>query len=118
MLEGVAMSLLVGKYFPRELYEVLKALGESELTTMEAKSVAGVSHTFLLNVLPSLESGGFVSVSEGKTDKRKKLLRLTDGGKLLLDVLEVYRVTLEGNYPLAKRLLNARPQKRRRGKTP
>jgi len=103
------MSVLVRKYFPRELYEVLKALGEKELTTMEATGVAGVSHTFLLNVLPSLEMGGFISASRGQTDKRKTLIRLTDGGRYLLQALEIYQATLEGNYALVKSLVKARP---------
>ena len=112
------MPLLAKKYFPRELYEVLKALAESEMSTMEIARVAGVSHTFLLSVLPSLEDGGFVSVAKGQTDKRMKYAKLTDGGRYLLQALEVYREALEGNFPLLKSLLRARPQKQRRGKTP
>ena len=112
------MPLLAKKYFPRELYEVLKALDGRELSTMEIARVAGVSHTFLLSVLPSLEDGGFVSVAKGQTDRRLKYAKLTDGGVCLLRVLMDYRQALEGNFALLKNRPKARPQKRRRGKTP
>ena len=112
------MPLLAKKYFPRELYEVLKALAERELSTMEIARVAGVSHTFLLGVLPSLEDGGFVSVAKGQTDKRLNYAKLTDGGRYLLHTLELYRQVLEGNFSLAKKYIETGPRKGRRGKTP
>ena len=112
------MPLLAKKYFPRELYEVLKALAERELSTMEISRVAGVSHTFLLSVLPSLEDGGFVSVAKGQTDKRMRYAKLTDGGRYLLQALELYREALEANFTLLKTYLRTRPVKHRRGKTP
>jgi len=100
---------LVDKYFPKELYEILKSLdGKGEITTMEVSRVAGVSHSFLLNVLPSLKNDGFVSVVKGKTDKRKKFVKLTDGGSYLLEALECYRATLEGNYALIKSLVKSK----------
>jgi len=99
---------LVEKYFPRELYDVLKALErEGEATTMQISELAGVSHSFLLGVLPSLKDKGFVSVLRGQTDKRQKLVRLTDGGRFLLHALEVYRATLDGNFALIKSITQA-----------
>ena len=101
----VSLSILLEKYFPKELYAILSALSDRELTAMEICRVAKVSHGFLLGVLPSLRFGGFVSITKGQTDKRVKHVRLTDGGRYLLEALEIYRATLEGNYALIKSLV-------------
>jgi len=99
---------LIERYFPNELYDVLKALEkEKEATTMEISEIAGVSHSFLINIIPSLKDKGFISVVKGKTDKRKKFVNLTDGGRHLLRALEIYRATLEGNFGLIRTLVKA-----------
>jgi len=100
---------LVERYFPKELYDVVKSLDkEGEATTMQISELAGVSHSFLINIIPSLRDGGFVSVVRGKKDKRKKLVKLTDAGSLLLDALECYKATLEGNLALMKSLVRTK----------
>lgn len=82
----------------------MRALGERELTTMEVSRVAKVSYTFLLNILSLLKAEGILYIIESKTDRRVKFVRLTDAGKYLLETLEMYRATLQGNYDLIKRL--------------
>ena len=101
----VALDHLVRRYFPKELYDTLVALGRGEGEVMEVSRVAGVSHTFILHVLPFLEDLGFVTVTHGKRDKRKKYLRLTDGGEFLMEVLELYRTTLKGDFDMAKGMM-------------
>lgn len=101
----MSQSHLTKKYFPKELYDTLMALSKGEGEVMEISRVAAVSHTFILHVLPFLEDAGFVTISRGKTDRRKKFVRLTDGGAFLVDVLELYRTTLRGNFDMAKEIL-------------
>jgi len=72
---------------------------------MEVSEVAGVSHSFLINVIPSLKDNGFVSVAKGKEGKRKKFVNLTVGGRDLLRVLEIYQATLKGNFALVRTLV-------------
>lgn len=87
---------LVEKYFPSELYAVLKLLDlEREATIMQITETAGVSHSFLLNVMPLLKHNGFVSVFPLTTDKRKKIVKLTEAGRCLLHALECYLEKLE-----------------------
>ena len=87
MVEGVAVPLLARKYFPRELYEVLKALAERELSTMEIARVAGVSHTFLLGVLPSLEDGGVCVCCEGTNRQAYEVRQAHGRGAILTSSL-------------------------------
>lgn len=82
--------------------------GEGQITTMEISRLAGVSYSFLLNVLPSLKDKGFVSVVRGETGKRLRFVKLTDGRRYLLHALECYRANLEGNYALIKRLVKSK----------
>ena len=96
------MTRLSERYFPEELYSVLKVLDVKEgLFTKQILEVAGCSEGFLVNILQILKHKGFITVTRG-TDRRKRVVNLTEDGRFLFELLEIYRNTLEGNIPLAK----------------
>ncbi|NVM23179.1 MAG: MarR family transcriptional regulator [Desulfobacterales bacterium] len=82
------MEILRRKYYPKELYRVLKALESGSLKTTELPSKADVSRQYIFSILDILWAAGLISRGESERDKRVVNVTITDKGKRLLAALE------------------------------
>jgi DNA-binding MarR family transcriptional regulator len=79
--QGIRFEL---SWFP--VFYILRQKGEYSVTRLASE--LEVSHPALIQVLMVLENENYVSFSTDKTDKRKRVVRLTNKGRELLKQVE------------------------------
>ena len=93
----------IRRYFPDELFRIVKALYENskhDVTVMDVPDLAGVSKAYAIAILRDLEYGGFISTKAGVKDRRLKYIRLEESGRMLYEHLMAYKSLLDGKMDL------------------
>jgi len=86
----------LGRAHHRALYFIAR---QPDLTVSELLRLLAITKQSLGRVLNELSARGLVETRQGKTDKRKKMLRLTkSGGALEAELFEALRVRVSDAY--------------------
>ena len=90
MQDGVGIYAAAGIEFNPYWFTAFYALSQREkMTIMELAQVLGVSHPAVIKVAKALEKAGYLDSFKDQEDLRKRWLRLSEKGRILLPELEL-----------------------------